>query len=38
MRFLVFGTLLTLLYVAIGWGLRIIRPAEISRYLTRDQN
>ena len=37
-RFLVFGTVLTLLYGSIGWGLRIIRPAEISRYLTRDQN
>ena len=37
-RFMVFGTLLTLLYGAIGWGLGIIRPAEISRYLTRNQN
>ena len=37
-RFIVFGTLLALLYGAIGWGLGIIRPAEISRYLTRNQN
>ena len=35
-RFLIFGTLLTLIYGAIGWGLGIIRPTEISRYLTRD--
>ena len=37
-RFLVFGTLFTLLYWAIGWGLGIIRPVEITRYLTRVQS
>ena len=37
-RFMVFGMLLTVLYGAVGWGLGIIRPAEIGRYLTRDQN
>ena len=38
LRFLLCGVSLTLIYSIIGWALGIIRPAEIGRYLTKDQN
>ena len=37
-RILIFGIPLVLSYVAIGWGLGIIRPFKIWEYLIRDQN
>ncbi len=37
-RFIIFGGLATLLYVALGWAVRLMKPTEVHRYLTRDQN